>query len=107
VTRTNLSEIAPDLWIAEQPLRYLGVEAGRRMTVIRLADGLLIHSPASLGTELRTALDRLGELRFVIPASEPHGHLYMEQYRTPTRRSSCSLPPASIASARTCKAHPS
>ncbi len=82
VTTTNLSEIAPDLWIAEQPLRYLGFEAGRRMAVIRLADGgLLIHSPARLSSELRAALDQLGEVRFVVPASELHGHLYMEQYR--------------------------
>ncbi len=82
VTRTNLSEIAPDLWIAEQPLRYLGFQVGRRMAVIRLAGGgLLIHSPASLSSDLRAALDRLGEVRFVIPASELHGHLYLEQYR--------------------------
>ena len=76
-----LYEIAPDLWIAEQPLRYLGFEAGRRMAVIRLADGgLFIHSPARLSPELRAALDQLGEVRFVVPASELHGHLYMEQY---------------------------
>jgi Domain of unknown function (DUF4336) len=82
VTSTNLSEIAPELWIAEQPLRYLGFEVGRRMAVIRLAGGgLLIHSPARLSAELRTALDELGELRFVVAASELHGHLYMEQYR--------------------------
>lgn len=79
---TTLSEIAPDLWITEQPLRYLGFEAGRRMAVIRLADGgLLIHSPARLSSEMRAALDQLGEVRFVVPASQLHGHLYMEQYR--------------------------
>ncbi len=77
-----LSEIAPELWIVEQPLRYLGFEVGRRMAVVRLAGGgLLVHSPTSLSTELRAALDQLGEVRFVIPASELHGHLYMEQYR--------------------------
>ncbi len=82
MTTTNLYEIAPELWIAEQPLRYLGFEVGRRMAVIRLAGGgLLIHSPASLSTELRAALDQLGEVRFVVPTSELHGHLYMEQYR--------------------------
>jgi Domain of unknown function (DUF4336) len=79
---TSLSEIAPELWIAEEPLRYLGFEVGRRMAVIRLAGGgLLIHSPARLGAELRAALDELGEVRFVVAASELHGHLYMQQYR--------------------------
>jgi hypothetical protein len=54
---TMLSEIAPELWIAEQRLRYLGFEVGRRMTVIRLVGGgLLIHSPARLSTGLRAAL---------------------------------------------------
>ncbi|MGH2833806.1 MAG: DUF4336 domain-containing protein [Solirubrobacteraceae bacterium] len=82
VAVTELSEIASGLWVVEQPLRYLGFEAGRRMAVIRLADGgLLIHSPARLSTELRSALDRLGDVRFIVPASELHGHLYMEQYR--------------------------
>ncbi len=78
----QLTKIAPELWIAEEPLRYLGFEVGRRMAVIRLADGgLLIHSPARLSAGLRAALDRLGDVRFVVPASELHGHLYMEQYR--------------------------
>jgi Domain of unknown function (DUF4336) len=78
----NLSEIAPELWIAEEPLRYLGFEVGRRMAVIRLPDRrLLIHSPARLSPKLRAELDQLGEVRFVVAASELHGHLYMEQYR--------------------------
>lgn len=82
VAITELSEIASELWVVEQPLRYLGFEVGRRMAVIRLAGGgLLIHSPASLSTELRAALDRLGDVRFVIAPSALHGHLYMEQYR--------------------------
>ena len=77
-----LREIAPDLWVAEEPLRYLGFEMGRRMAVIRLAGGdLFVHSPAELSSQLRTELDRLGNVRFVVPASILHGHLYMEQYR--------------------------
>jgi hypothetical protein len=52
------------------------------MTVIRLSGGrLLVHSPARLRDGLRAALDRLGEVRFVLPASRLHGHLYMERYR--------------------------
>jgi hypothetical protein len=77
-----IREVAPDLWVAEQPLRYLGFEMGRRMAVIRLTGGgLFIHSPAELSSQLRSELDRLGEPRFVVPASILHGHLYMEQYR--------------------------
>jgi hypothetical protein len=76
-----LTEVAPGLLVAEAPLRYFGFEMGRRMNVVRLAGGgLLIHSPAELTGELRSELDQLGEIRFVVPASNLHGHLFMEQY---------------------------
>jgi hypothetical protein len=77
-----LRPLAPELWVAETPLRWLGVELGRRMTVVRLPGGdLMVHSPAELTSDLREELDGLGEVRFVVPASRFHGHLYMEQYR--------------------------
>jgi hypothetical protein len=77
-----LSELAPDLWVAEARLRYARIEIGRRMTVIRLADDALwIHSPVQLDGQLQSELDRLGRVRFVVPASSLHGHLYMEQYQ--------------------------
>ena len=75
-----LRQIAPEVWVAEAPLRYF-VELGRRMTVVRLPDGRLwLHSPLPLTAELRTALDVLGEVRFVVPASNLHGHLSMGDY---------------------------
>jgi hypothetical protein len=74
--------VAPDLWVVETPLRFRGIEVGRRMTVVRLASGgLLVHSPAPLNVELRESLAELGDVRFVVPASSMHGHLFMEQYR--------------------------
>lgn len=77
-----LREIAPDLWVTEEPLRYLGFEMGRRMAVVRLADGgLLVHSPVRLRGGLKDELAALGDVRFVVPASILHGHLYMEQYQ--------------------------
>ena len=76
-----LREIAPELWVAETPLSMYGVAAGRRMNVVRLSGGeLWIHSPAELTPELRAGLDRLGPVRFVVPASKLHGHLFMGQY---------------------------
>jgi hypothetical protein len=78
----GLQAPAPDLWTWEEPLRYLGFEMGRRMTVVRLSGGgLLVHSPARLSDELRDELERLGEVRFVVPASVLHGHLHMGDYR--------------------------
>ncbi len=77
-----LREITDELWVLEAQLRYLGVQMGRRMSVVRLASGgLWIHSPAPLDDELRGELDARGPVRFVVPASDLHGHLFMEQYR--------------------------
>jgi Domain of unknown function (DUF4336) len=77
-----MKTIASELWVVETPLRFRGIEVGRRMTVVRLASrDLLIHSPAPLRPELREALGQLGDVRFVVPASSMHGHLFMEQYR--------------------------
>jgi glyoxylase-like metal-dependent hydrolase (beta-lactamase superfamily II) len=77
-----MKPIASDLWVVETPLRFRGIEVGRRMTVVRLGSGdLWVHSPAPLSLELREALAELGDVRFVVPASNMHGHLFMEQYR--------------------------
>ena len=77
-----LREIGGGLWVHTAPLRFAGLPAGRTMNVVRLADGgLFVHSPAPLEEPLRTALDALGEVRFVAAPSAIHGHLWMEQYR--------------------------
>jgi len=74
--------LAPGIWIARSPLRFWGVEVGRLTTVVRLRDGqLLIYSPAPLTAGLSRELTALGEVRFVVPASNLHGHRFMEQYR--------------------------
>ena len=74
--------VAPELWVVETPLRFLGIEVGRRMTIARLGGGdLWIHSPAALTDQLRSQLDSLGKTRFVVAASAIHGHRFMEHYR--------------------------
>jgi hypothetical protein len=39
------------------------------------------RSNATITADLESALDDLGDVRFVAPASKLHGHLYMEGYR--------------------------
>ena len=81
-----MRQIDDDIWVEERPLRYV-VEMGRRMTVVRLRErDLLVHSPAPLDEPLREQLDELGDVRFVVPASNLHGHLFMEQYARAYRR---------------------
>ena len=71
-----LGELTKNVWIAERPQRFYGLEVGTRMTVIRLADGsLLLHSPVSLGPELRRELDSIGRVRFAVAPNRVH-HLH-------------------------------
>ena len=77
-----LKRTGDELWVVETPLRFLGMQLGRRMALIRLPGGeLFVHSPAELTPSLRLELDAVGRVRYVVPASALHGHLFMEQYR--------------------------
>ena len=71
-----LRALASDLWVAERPQRFYGLEVGTRMTVIRLADGsVLLHSPVTLDQRSCAALDAIGRVRFVVAPNRLH-HLY-------------------------------
>jgi len=80
VTEAMLREIDTGIWTSEAPLRWLGVEVGTRVTVIRLADGsLFVHSPVHLDDEIRTTLDRIGPVQHVVAPNRFH-HLYVADY---------------------------
>lgn len=75
-----LTPWADDVWIAARPARFLGIECGTRMTVVRLsAGGLFVHSPVPLDAETRRAVDALGEVRAVVAPSIFH-HLSVGQW---------------------------
>jgi hypothetical protein len=75
-----LRELALDLWVAEQPFRFLAMEVGLRMSVIRLRDRcLFVHSPIHLDPPTREALDALGQVRFVVAPNRFH-HLFVADY---------------------------
>ncbi len=72
----TLCALAKDIWIAERPQRFYGLEVGTRMTVMRLAGGdLLLHSPVALESELRRELDSIGRVRYAVAPNRLH-HLY-------------------------------
>jgi hypothetical protein len=72
-----LRTLAPELWVAERPQRFLGVELGTRMTVVRLRDGgLWVHSPVAPDPGLRAAVHALGPVRFVVAPNRFH-HLFV------------------------------
>lgn len=71
-----LRQLAPDLWIAERPQRFYGLEVGTRMNVVRLVDGsLLLHAPVALSAGLCAELNALGPVRYVVAPNRVH-HLY-------------------------------
>ena len=76
-----LRELGPDLWVTEQPFRYLGFEIGTRTTVIRLSDGVLfVHSPSRLEEDLRAELAEIGRVRFVVAPNRFH-HVFVADYQ--------------------------
>lgn len=78
--QSPLSAIAPDIWVATRPLRFLGVETGTRMTVVRLADGgLFVHSPVSLDAGAHEAVNALGPVKAVVAPSLFH-HLHVGEW---------------------------
>jgi hypothetical protein len=75
-----LERLSEDMWIARRPLRFLGVETGTRMTVVRLAGGgLFVHSPVALDAETREAVDALGRVEALVAPSLFH-HLYIGEW---------------------------
>lgn len=64
---TPLQAIAPDLWLLSYPLKMLGVDLHRNVTVIRLASGqLIIHSTAPFSEEDVAAIKGLGEPGWIV-----------------------------------------
>ena len=85
--------LASNLWVIDRPFKlpYVGVDIGTRMTCIRLADGLFLHSPVKLDPVLRNSLEALGEVRAVVAPNKLH-HLFLAEYITSYPRRPTSTP---------------
>lgn len=72
-----LTQFADEVWVEARETKFLGVETGTRMTVVRLSGGgLFVHSPVALDDATRGAVDELGEVRAVVAPSLFH-HLHV------------------------------
>ena len=78
-----LDEFGPDIWVGEGPVvPFMGFPYPTRMVVIRLADGgLFVWSPIALSSELKTAVDALGDVRFLVSPNLLH-HLFLGEWKT-------------------------
>jgi hypothetical protein len=79
-----LKDFGPEIWIGSGPTVTAGggFHYPTRMAVIRLASGaLFIWSPIPLSDELRTAVDALGEVRYLIAPNSLHDSFLAEWRR--------------------------
>ncbi len=64
--------VSGQLWVREHPVRLAGGRFLTRMTVIRLDDGICLHSPVEIDSSTRSAIEGLGRVRAIIAPSTFH-----------------------------------
>ena len=79
----SLAEYVPGkIYIVEYPIHFMGMELFSRMTVVRLDDGKLwVHSPCKPDAQLKSEIDKLGEVTYIIAPGTFH-HLYVSDFQS-------------------------
>ena len=68
-----LKPVAEDVWVVDSgPLTIARIPLPVRMTVIRVDDGMLLHSPTRYVRELQEAIAALGPIRHLVAPSFAH-----------------------------------
>ncbi|GHF85232.1 DUF4336 domain-containing protein [Thalassotalea marina] len=77
-----MRQLAENIWIVDgAPVQFLGFPYSTRMTVIRLSNGLLwIHSPIKLTDDLKSFIQQLGEVKYLIAPNHLH-HLFLSDWQ--------------------------
>lgn len=75
-----LREIDNNLWVAEQPFKYWGLEVGARMSVIRLESGLMIISPIKPDDQIIHQLNKIDKVAYIIAPNLYH-HLFISEFQ--------------------------
>lgn len=75
-----LRQIDNNLWVAEQPFKYWGLEVGARMTVIRLESGLMIISPIKPDEQIIHQLNKIDKVAYIIAPNLYH-HLFISEFQ--------------------------
>jgi hypothetical protein len=77
-----LRKIDNNIWVAEQPLKYWGLEVGTRMTVIRLTSGeLIVISPIQSDKTTIEQLNEIGNVAYIIAPNLYH-HLFVYDFKS-------------------------
>jgi hypothetical protein len=76
-----MQQLHSDLWITDSPLRFLGLEVGARMTVVRLpGPRLLLHSPIAAAPDLVREVEALGPVAYIVAPNRLH-HLFVGEWQ--------------------------
>ena len=76
-----MKQLHSDLWISDSPLRFIGLEVGARMTVVRLPGGkLLLHSPIAATADLVRDVKALGPVAYLVAPNRLH-HLFVGDWQ--------------------------
>ncbi len=90
-----LTEFGPDIWIADGPTvaAAAGFHYPTRMVVMRLADGdLVLWSPTALTDDLRSAVESLGTIRYLVPPNSLH-HTFLGDWQRAYPKAMVYAPP--------------
>lgn len=76
-----LREIDNNIWVEEQPLKYLGLNVGTRMTIIRLKTGeLIVISPIQVDNATIHQLNQVGDVSYIIAPNLYH-YLFASSFK--------------------------
>lgn len=76
-----MQRLHPDLWVTDCPLRFLGVELGARMTIVRLpGPKLFLHSPLPATAALVREVTALGPVAYIVAPNRLH-HLFVNDWQ--------------------------
>ncbi len=76
-----MKQLHSDLWITDSPLRFLGLEVGTRMTVVRLPGRkLLLHSPIPATADVVREVKALGPIAYLVAPNKLH-HLFVAEWQ--------------------------
>lgn len=76
-----LRKIDNNIWVGEQPLKYLGLNVGTRMTLIRLLNGeLLVISPIQVDNTTINQINAIGDVSYIIAPNLYH-YLFANSFK--------------------------
>jgi len=80
--RYSLQEyVSEKVFVVEYPIRFGGMDLFSRTTLVRLNNGKLwVHSPCPLDAQLKSEIDGLGEVAYIVAPGTFH-HLYVTDFQ--------------------------